>query len=114
MKKVIEKINEFEKNGIKDVQLIALVSETSAEVVFYGIIDGVRYQSNNMVEEGKIESDVIDGFYNEIVELVRGDKQFDSEKMNIIKADSDRCKVAYDEKKCKTYRIIKEWEKNLL
>lgn len=113
MKKVIEKINEFEKKGINDIQLLALVSETSAEVVFYGIVDGVRYQSNNMVEEGKIESDVIDGFYDEIVELVRTDKKFDSGKMNIIKADSDRCKVDYDEKKCKTFKIIKEWEKSL-
>lgn len=113
MKKVIEKINEFEKKGINDIQLLALISETSAEVVFYGIVDGVRYQSNNMVEEGKIESDVIDGFYDEIVELVRTDKKFDSGKMNIIKADSDRCKVDYDEKKCKTFKIIKEWEKSL-
>ena len=113
MKKVIEKINEFEKKGINDIQLIALVSETSAEVIFYGIIDGVRYQSNNMVDEGKMESDVIDGFYDEIVKTIRADKKFDSEKMNVIKADSDRCKVGYDEKKCKTFKIIKEWEKSL-
>ena len=113
MKKVIDKIIEFEKRGIEDIQLIALVSDTSSEVVFYGIIDGIRYQSNNMVEEGKIDSDVIDGLYDEVVELIRSDEKFDATKMNIIKADSDRCKVDYDEKKCKTFKIIKDWEKLL-
>lgn len=60
MKKIIEKIKEYEKKGISDIQMIALVSDTSSEVIFYGIIDGVKYQSNNMVEEGKVDSDVVD------------------------------------------------------
>ena len=114
MKKIIEKIKEYEKKGISDIQMIALVSDTSSEVIFYGIIDGVKYQSNNMVEEGKVDSDVVDSFYEEIATIVRADKKFDSSKINIIKADTDRCKVDYDEKKCKTYKIIREWEKTIV
>ena len=113
MKKVINRIIEFEKRGIEDIQLIALVSDTSSEVIFYGIIDGIRYQSNDMVEEGKIEPDAIDGFYDEVAEIIRSDEKFDSTKMNIIKADSGKSSVDYDEKRCKTYKIIKEWESNL-
>lgn len=113
MKKIIEKICEYEKKGISNIQMIAFVSDTSSEVVFYGEIDGVRYQSNNMVEAGKIKSDVVDAFYKDITSIIRTDKKFDVTRMNIIKADSDRCKVEYDEKKCKTYKIIKAWEQNL-
>lgn len=111
MDKIIDKIKEIEKKGISDVQLIALVSDTSSEVIFYGDVDGIRYQSNNMVEEGKADSDFVDGIYEDITALIRDDRIFDSSKMNIIKADADKCKVEYDERKCRTFRIIKEWEK---
>ena len=67
-----------------------------------------------MVEEGKVESDDVDAFYEEIASIVRGDAKFDSTKMNIIKADSKKCTVDYDEKKCKTYKIIREWEKRTI
>jgi hypothetical protein len=111
MNKVIDKICEYEKKGISDIKMIALVSDTSSEVMFYGVIDGVNYQSNNMLEEGKVESDVVDSFYEEIAAIVRSDKKYDSAKINIVKADSKKCTVDYDSKKCKTYKIIKEWER---
>ena len=44
MNKVIEKIKEYEKKGISDIHMIALVSETSSEVIFYGVVNGVKYQ----------------------------------------------------------------------
>ena len=113
MKTIIEKISEFEKKGISDIQMIALVSDTSSEVIFYGVVDGVRYQSNNMVEEGKVDFGVVDEFYDGIVKLIRTNEGFDAEKMNIVRADSDRCKFDYEEKKCKTFRIIRKWEENL-
>lgn len=113
MNKVIDKIKEFEKKGISNIQMIALVSDTSSEVIFYGTIDGTRYQSNNMVEAGKIDSDVVDSFYEEITSIVRSDAKFDSAKMNVIEADSNGCKVDCDEKKCKTFKIVKEWEKRV-
>lgn len=113
MNKVIEKIKEYEKKGISDIHMIALVSDTSSEVIFYGVVNGVKYQSNNMVEAGKIDSDVVDSFYKEITSIVRSDVKFDSAKMNVIEADSNGCKVDYDEKKCKTFKIVKEWEKRV-
>lgn len=114
MNKVIEKIKEYEKEGISDIHMIALVSDTSSEVIFYGVVNGVKYQSNNMVEEGKIDGGVVDSFYDEITTIVRSDIKFDSSKMNIIEADSEECKVTYDERKCKTFKIIREWEKCLV
>ena len=113
MKKIIEKINEYEKRGIENIQMMALVSDTSAEVIFYGLIDGVRYQSNTMVEEGKMDSTIIDAFYEDIVKLVRADEKYDPAKMNIIEADATNCEINYDEKRCRSFRIIKDWEKKL-
>lgn len=114
MNNVIDKIKEYEKKGISNIQMIALVSDTSSEVIFYGVINGVKYQSNNMVEAGKIDSDIVDSFYDEIVRMVRTDEKYDSAKMNIIKADSNECNFSYDEKKCKTYKIVKDWENGLV
>lgn len=113
MNKISEKIREFQKNGVSDIQLVALVSDTSSEVLFYGEVDGVRYQSNNMVEEGKISSDLVDTFYEDITSIIKADGKFKADKMNIIKADAERSNVGYDEKKCRTFKIIKEWEKSL-
>lgn len=113
MKKVSDTIKEFEKNGISDIQLIAFISDTSREVVFYGKIDGVSYQSNNMVEEGKISADIIDGFYDEITSIIRSDERFKSDKMNIIKADTDSSKVEYDEKNVGHIELLKSGIKKM-
>ena len=108
MEKVIERIHVLEKQNVSNVQVLALVSDTSAEVIFYGVINGIRYQSNDMVEEGKLDPDIVEGFYGDITEIIRSDPQFDPAKMNIIKADTGKCQVEKEEKRCRTFKIVKE------
>lgn len=113
MKSVVEKIKEFEKKGISNIKLLAIVTKTRSEVVFYGNVDGSRYQSNDLVETGIIEFDVVDSFYEDIAKTIRKTKKFDETKTNIIMADSSECTIKYDDATCKTYKIVKEWEKSL-
>ena len=113
MKKIIDKIKELEKTGISNINLIAFVTKSSSEVVFYGTIDGIRYQSNNMVEEDKIDSGDLDAFYGDIAKIIREDKKFDESTMTIVKASDKECKVELSEKKTSTYKLLKEWEKGV-
>ena len=113
MKKIISLVKKLETKGISNIKMIALISETSSEVIFYGTINGKKVQSNNMVEEGLISSDIIFGAYDDVASIVRTDKAYNPEKMNIIKVDSYECSIEYEEKKCKTYKIIKAWEKTI-
>lgn len=114
MKEIMGRIKEFErKEWVADVELIALVTDTSREVIFYGDIDGVRYQSNAMVEKGKLPGAVVEGFYEEITALIRGDARFKPDKLNVIKADSDRLKVEYEDRLCSRYGIIRKWQESL-
>ncbi len=114
MERIKDSIRKFEENGVSDVELIALVSATSREVIFYCTMDGRRYQSNNLIEEGKLPASVVEGFYDEITELVRKDVRFKRDRLNIIMASAVRLKIDYYRKNCSSYDIIKKWKKDLL
>lgn len=110
MEIMIAKIKDMEEHGITNISAIALVSDTSSEVIFYGDVEGKRLQSNDLVEKGKVRPEVMDHFYDDITKAVRTSDWFKSDKMNIIKADRDSVDVTYVEKQCRVYKIIKEWE----
>lgn len=113
MNNIILEIEKLRKAGIDNIMVIALITDTSREVIFYGDVDGIRAQSNNLVEEGKISIDVVDNFYETVTKIVRESIEFMPDKMNIIKADSKKVDVSYCEKRCRTYKIIKEWEEGV-
>lgn len=114
MKELVELITGLEKYHISKVNLIALVSDTSSEVVFYCDYKGNRVQSNDLSEEYGFDANVIDGFYEKITAITRKSSQFNKEMMNIVRVDDNDVLFEYDEKVCRTYKIIKEWTKTVL
>lgn len=114
MKELIALITELEQNQISNVNLIALISDTSSEVVFYCDYNGNRVQSNALSEEYDFDANIIDSFYKKVTAIIRESSQFNKEKMNIVKVDDNDVQFEFDEKVCRTYRIIKEWTKTVL
>ena len=100
--------------GISEIEMLALVSDTSYEVVFYGVCQGKTMQSNAMVEDDLMPADAMDTFYKEVAEEVRQNPKFAKEKINIVKYHKNgELNFTQDEKDCKVYSIKKEWKKSL-
>ena len=112
-KQIHEVIEKIEKKSLSNIELLALVTETSYEVIFYAKYDGKMRQSNDLAEDGVISLDFVDEIYSEEATLVREDKKYDSLKMNIVKASEDTVRVEYDEKKCRVYGLKKKWKKEI-
>lgn len=112
-KQIHDEIVKIESKGLSDVELLALVTESSYEVVFYAKYDGKMRQSNDLAEEGVLTLDFVDEIYAAIVKVVREDKKFDSSKMNIIKASGEDVVTEYDEKNCRTYGLKKNWKASI-
>ena len=114
-KEIIVQIENLEKKGISNIDMLALITKTSSEVLFYGEIQGKIYQSNNMVEENLIDSLEIETFYENITKIIKTDKEFREEKMNIIKVNRKKVfSIEIEDKDCKVYRIKKEWRNGIL
>jgi len=110
-KEIITQIENLEKEGISNINMLALITKTTSEIIFYGEIQGKIYQSNNMVEENLIDSLKIEKFYENIVKIIRSDKEFRKEKMNIVKVNREKeFSIEIEEKNCKVYKIKKEWK----
>ena len=102
-KEIIVQIENLEKKGISNIDMLALITKTSSEVIFYGEIQGKIYQSNNMVEENLIDSLEIETFYENITKIIKTDKEFREEKMNIIKVNRKKVfSIEIEEKDCNT------------
>ena len=114
-KEIIVQIENLEKKGISNIDMLALITKNSSEVIFYGEIQGKIYQSNNMVEENLIDSLEIETFYENITKIIKTDKEFREEKMNIIKVNRKKVfSIEIEDKDCKVYRIKKEWRNGIL
>ena len=114
-KEIITQIENLEKEGISNINMLALITKTTSEIIFYGEIQGKIYQSNNMVEENLIDSLEIETFYENITKIIKTDKEFREEKMNIIKVNREKVfSIEIEDKDCKVYRIKKEWRNGIL
>ena len=114
-KEIITQIENLEKEGISDIDMLALITKTTSEIIFYGEIQGKIYQSNNMVEENLIDSLEIETFYENITKIIKTDKEFREEKMNIIIVNREKVfSREIEDKDCKVYRIKKEWRNGIL
>ena len=67
-------------------------------------------QSNDLAEDVILTLGFVDEIYAAIAKVVREDKKYDSNKMNIVKASGDDITVEYDEKSCRTYGLKKNWK----
>lgn len=109
-KQIHDEILKIEARGLSDIELLALVTDTSYEVVFYAKYDGKMRQSNDLAEDGILTLDFVDEIYAAVAKVVREDKKYDSNKMNIVKASGDDITVEYDEKSCRIYGLKKNWK----
>lgn len=109
-KQIYDEILKIEAKGLSDIELLALVTDTSYEVVFYAKYDGKMRQSNDLAEDGILTLDFVDEIYAAVARVVREDKKYDSGKMNIVKASGEEITVEYDERNCRTYGLKKNWK----
>ena len=72
-KQIHEVIEKIEKKSLSNIELLALVTETSYEVIFYAKYDGKMRQSNDLAEDGVISLDFVDEIYSEVANIVRED-----------------------------------------
>ena len=56
-KQIHDEILKIEAKGLSDIELLALVTDTSYEVVFYAKYDGKMRQSNDLAEDGILTLD---------------------------------------------------------
>ncbi len=111
MKNLIKSIS---SKGISSVKGLALVSDTSYEVIFYGIINGKTIQSNTMVEEDLIDSVFLDKIYNDIASCIKKTSDYDNNKLNIVEFnDNGIVSHKKENRDYSVYKVIKEWEKNI-
>ena len=106
-------IKKIEDKGLLNTKLLALVTESSYEVIFYSCYEEKMQQSNNLAEAGIIPLEFVDSVYAAVANAIREDERFDSQKMNIVKATSDSVEIEYDEKNCRVYTIKKKWKSDL-
>lgn len=112
--KILDAIKGLEKAGISNINILALVSSTSYEVIFYGDYKGEIHQSNEMAESGIIAPNVVDDFYKQIATVIRESDGYSPEKMNIVIRGKDgNISVLYDEKNCRVHKIKREWKSSL-
>lgn len=107
---ILVELEKIKEKGLTNIELLALVSDTSYEVLFYASSEGKMRQSEELAELGIISLKFVDEIYDNIVNFIKEDKAYDSTKMNIIKASEEKVIFEYDEKKCKIYSIKKKWK----
>ena len=112
-KQIYDEIMRIEEKGLSSIDLLALVTETSYEVIFYAKHNNKVYQSNDLVEKGILTSDFVDNIYEEVANIIRMDKKYDPEKLNIVKAFDDYIVTEHEEKNCRVYALKKMWKKEI-
>ena len=93
--------------------MMALVTQTSYEVIFYANYHGKILQSNELAERGILSAAFVDEIYEQAAAVVRNDKKFAPDKMNVIKYSSCSVKAEYYERNCKTYALKKRWKEEI-
>ena len=53
-KQIHDEVLKIEEKGLTDVELLALVTDSSYEVVFYANYNGKTRQSNDLAEDGRL------------------------------------------------------------
>lgn len=112
-KQIYDEILKIEAKGLSDVELLALVTDTSYEVVFYARHAGRLRQSNDLAEDGVLSPGFVDEIYEAVAKAVRESKKYASGRMNIVKASAENIETEYEEKNCRTYSLKKKWKETI-
>ena len=103
-------ISEIGKLGLNEVDLLALVTDTSYDVSFYANVDGKRIQSNTMAEEGLLDPVKLMAFYEKIAAVIRAASSFDASALNVVKVNrNSEVSISKMERNSRVYAIKKEW-----
>ncbi len=106
-------INRIEAAGMKNVQLLALITDSSYEVIFYAGYNGKMRQSNDLAESGVLSLGFVDEVYTAVADAVREDDKFHPAQMNIVKVSGKNITTEYDDKSCSVYSWKKNWKESL-
>lgn len=112
-KQLLDEILKIKSQGLTNIDLLGLITNTSYEVIFYAKYKGLIKQSNALAEEGILSLDFVDKIYNSIAKIVRDSEQFDPNKMNIVIIKDENITFKYDEKNCRSYNLKKNWKKSI-
>lgn len=112
-KQIHEEVLRIEAKGLQNIELLALITDSSYEVIFYATYNGKICQSNDLAESGILSLEFVDDIYASVANVVRSDKKFDPSKMNIVKASDEDVTVEYDEKNCRVYGLKKKWKESV-
>lgn len=112
MKNLVAVVEEL---GLKGVELLALVTQTSYDVVFYANVEGEKVQSNTLADQGGVDAILLADFYAKVAEIIRKDSAYDASKLNIVEVNP-RCEVSVrkDAIDSRVYKIKKDWRSKVL
>lgn len=106
---------EIDNLGLNGVELLALVTGTSYDVVFYANVEGKMVQSNSLAGEGKIEMNHLADFYARVAEIIREDSAYDASALNVVKVDAQKnCSIDKEPINSRVYEIKKNWRLKVL
>ena len=108
IERILRRLEPFE---VTDIDLIAFVTRNSYQVVFFGDHDDETFQSNEMMEEDIVDTDVIERIYEEVSRLIRNSPDFHSDKMNIVTYNKNQgVQFRYDSAtECDRYQVMDDW-----
>ena len=107
-------IDETKNLNLGNIDLLALVTSSSYEVVFYATVNGKKYQSNALTEDGLFDILKMDEFYSNVANIIRNSSHFKADSMNIVTVTSSATiKWEYAERSCRIYPIKKAWKNSL-
>ena len=109
MSDLLQLISEF-----KDVELLALITDSSSEVIFYCRIDDRIYQSNDLVENGLYDGNKMEDLYQKITGAIRNAEKFRGGMLNIVKIDkANNISYQYVPQDSGCFKIRREWKSTL-
>ena len=99
---------------LSNVNLLALITDTSQDVVFYATVGEKSMQSNALAEGGILNPMILDEFYRKVAATIRLADSYKSGMMNIVKVFADNTvNFTYEAEKCRLYAIKKAWKESL-
>lgn len=100
----------LKKYGIANVSMIAFVSDNSSSVDFFGDFKGTRYSADKLGD--LVDASKIDSGKSRILDIIRKDKKYNNDKLNIVYIKADGSIIfKYDIKEAKTNKYKTDWKK---
>ena len=103
---------EVEGLGLGSINLLALITKNSSDVVFYANINGKLQQSNTIVESGAFDPARMRDFYLRVADIIRASSSFKPEKMNVVTISGSQFNISYMDLDCSVFSLKKTWKES--